>query len=209
MRILISCEFSGLVRDAFIARGHDAVSCDLRPTERPGPHIVGDVRDVIDDRWDMMIAFPPCTFLCRAGLHWNIGNAERQVATEKALEFVALHLNADIKKIALENPMGCISTRIRPADQYIQPYHFGDDLSKVTGLWLKNLSPLRPTGYAIPRAVDATQFDLLGHPIDGKLRWANQTDSGQNNEPDSKGREKRRSEISRGLANAMAEQWGR
>jgi hypothetical protein len=198
MKILVACEFSGRVRDAFVERGHYAVSCDLLPceSERRGNHFVGDVLEIIDQGWDMMIAFPPCTYLCSSGLHWNKRRPDRQLETEKALDFVRKLMNAPIEKIAIENPVGCISTRIRPYDQAIHPYQFGHDASKKTCLWLKNLLPLRPTEMVEPRM------------IDGKPRWANQTDSGQNKLPPSANRWALRSETYEGIATAMASQWG-
>lgn len=196
MRVLVACEYSGRVRDAFLARGHDAMSCDLLPTEAPGPHYQGDVFDIINDGWDLMIAHPPCTYLCSSGLHWNKRRPERAALTEEALAFVSRLLDAPIKRIALENPIGCIGTRIRKPEQIIQPWMFGDDASKATCLWLKGLMPLYPTNIVEPRIVD------------GKKRWGNQTDSGQNKLPPSEDRWKIRSETYLGIANAMASQWG-
>lgn len=196
MKVLIACEYSGAVRDAFLARGHDAMSCDLLPTDVPGPHYQGDVFDILDDGWDLMIAHPPCTYLCSSGLHWNGRVEGRTEKTEEALAFVRLLLDAPVPKIALENPQGCIGTRIRKASQWIQPYHYGEDASKSTGLWLKGLMPLRPTGFVEPRMVD------------GKPRWANQTDSGQNKLAPSDDRWKERSKTYPGIAAAMAAQWG-
>lgn len=190
MRVLIACEFSGIVREAFIARGHDAVSCDLLPTEMPGPHIQGDVLEILGDGWDMMIAHPPCTYLCSSGLHWNKRKPGRIQNTEKAIEFVQLLLNAPIPKIAIENPVGCISSRIRKPTQIIQPWMFGEDASKLTCLWLSGLEPLKPTN------------------IIKKERYSNQTASGQNKLPPSKDRWKLRSVTYPGIANAMASQWG-
>jgi hypothetical protein len=184
------------VRDAFLALGHDAMSCDLLDTEAPGPHYQGDVRDIIGDGWDLMIAHPPCTYLCASGLHWNKRRPERAQKTEEALEFVRFLLEAPIEYIALENPIGCIGTRIRPADQIIQPWWFGDDASKATCLWLNNLPQLRPTKL------------VEGRLVNGKRRWANQTDSGQNRLGPSEDRWKQRSETYMGIAKAMAEQWG-
>jgi hypothetical protein len=195
MHVLIACENSGVVRDAFIARGHNAVSCDLLPSDRPGPHHVGDVTGLLNSGWDMMIAHPPCTYLCSSGLHWNKRNPFRSFLTEEALGFVRLLLEAPIDKIAIENPVGCIGTRIRKADQYIQPYQYGHDASKRTGLWLKGLKPLEPTLHVAPRMVD------------GKPRWANQTDSGQNKLAPSADRWKLRAETYSGIAKAMANQW--
>ena len=197
MRVLVACEFSGTVRDAFLRAGHYALSCDLLPCESDvsGDHYQGDVLDILDHGWDLMIAHPPCTYLCSSGLHWNKRRPGRAEETEKALEFVRRLLDAPIPRIALENPVGCISTRIRPYDQAIQPYQFGHDASKKTCLWLKSLLPLRPTKMVEPRMVN------------GKPRWANQTDSGQNKLPPSADRWAIRSETYQGIAQAMAEQW--
>lgn len=197
MRVLIACEYSGAVRDAFIREGHDAMSCDLLPTDSPGPHHQGNVMDIIDLGWDLLIAHPPCTYLCSSGLHWNKRVPGRQEKTENALRFVEELLAAPIPMIAIENPIGCISTRIRKADQTIQPYQFGHDASKATCLWLKGLPTLKPTRYVEPRIVN------------GLKRWANQTDSGQNRLPPSKDRWKIRSETYAGIAEAMAQQWSK
>lgn len=196
LKVLIACEYSGAVRDAFLARGHDAMSCDLLPTDVPGPHYEGDVCDVLHDGWDLMIAHPPCTYLCSSGLHWNKRRPERAAQTEAALEFVRLLLDAPIPRIALENPVGCISTRIRKPEQTIQPHQFGHDASKATCLWLKNLPPLRPTKIVEPRIVN------------GRPRWGNQTDSGQNKLGPSADRWAIRSATYPGIAAAMADQWG-
>ena len=197
MKVLVACEFSGRVREAFRNFGHDAWSCDLLPSDdKSKHHITGDVEQILNDGWDLMLAFPPCTYLCSSGLHWNKRVEGREKKTEEALEFVRLLLNAPVNKIALENPVGRIGTAIRKADQSIHPYMFGDDASKRTCLWLKNLPLLKPTDYIEPRMVD------------GKARWSNQTDSGQNKLPPSKDRWKKRSETYQGIANAMALQWG-
>lgn len=199
MRVLIACEFSGTVRDAFIARGHDAVSCDLLPTEKSGPHIVGDALDVayMGGPWDLMIAHPPCTYLCSSGLHWNKRIEGREDKTLNAVGFVRALINAPISKICIENPVGRIGTAIRKADQTIQPYQFGHDASKKTCLWLKGLPTLRPTLFIAPRVVG------------GKNRWGNQTDSGQNRLGPSADRWALRSLTYPGIANAMADQWGK
>ena len=196
MRVLIACEYSGIVRDEFLARGHDAMSCDLFPTDKPGPHYRGDVLDILCKGWDLMIAHPDCTYLCSSGLHWNNRIEGRQEESDKALEFVRLLMDAGIEKIAVENPVGRIGTAIRKADQYIQPYEYGHDASKKTGLWLKNLPLLVPTKYIEPRIVD------------GKKRWSNQTDSGQNKLGPSKDRWRLRATTYQGWAEAMAQQWG-
>ena len=215
MKILIACEYSGRVRDAFIAKGHDAISCDLLPTDKEGPHYQGDIRDIINDGWDMMICHPPCTYLTGAAewayddapmINGKLRNikqgtligADRRKARQEALEFVDLLWSAPIKKIALENPVGVIPKNrpTMPKPQYIQQYWFGEDASKKTGLWLKGLGKLVPTDLIAPRIVD------------GKERWGNQTDSGQNKLPPSKDRWKIRSTTPQGIADAMAEQWG-
>ncbi len=141
MKILIACEFSGIVRDAFIAQGHDAMSCDLLPTEKPGPHYQGNVFDIIHYDWDLMIAHPPCTYLSYAANRvWN--NPGRAKKREKALQFFLSFYNADIEKICIENPMGYPNTAFRKPDQIIHPYYFGGHDLKRTCLWLKNLPPL-------------------------------------------------------------------
>ena len=202
MRVLVACEYSGVVRDAFLARGHDAVSCDLLPTESPGPHIQGDVLDVLEDNWDMMIAHPPCTYLSVSGMHWTRRGLRDPALTEEALQFVWRLMQAPIARIALENPLSVISSRIRKPDQIVQPYQFGHDASKKTCLWLQDLPALTPTQYVEPRWVAREGRDPLP-------RWANQTDSGQNRLPPSADRWKKRSAFWTGIAEAMATQWGR
>lgn len=205
MRVLVACEFSGTVRDAFRALGHDAMSCDLLPSERPGPHYQGDVRDVLADGWDLMVCHPPCTYLTVAGLHWNKRDPARAIKTEEALAFVRLLLDAPIPRIALENPVSCISSRIRKPDQIIQPYEFGADASKATCLWLKGLPRLSidPANRACGRQVEWPRGS-------GRIfeRWSNQTDSGQNRLPPGPDRWKDRSRTYPGIAAAMAAQWG-
>jgi hypothetical protein len=196
MRVLIGCESSGIVRDAFRALGHDAWSCDVLPSEDMRFHLQCDVRQVLPQGWDLAIFHPPCTYLCSSGLHWNKRRPERAAQTEEALEFVRLLLDAPIPRIALENPIGCISSRIRKPDQIIQPHQFGEDASKATCLWLKGLPLLVPTQHVAPRMVN------------GKPRWSNQTDSGQNRLPPSEDRWQLRSETYAGIATAMAFQWG-
>ena len=192
MRVLIACEYSGTVRDAFKSRGHEAWSCDLLPTDRPGLHHQGDVIEFIRNNpdWDLMIAHPPCTYLAASGLHWNKRIQGRDQLTLESLEFVTLLFNAPIPKIVLENPIGRINTAIRKPDQIIQPWMFGEDASKSTCLWLKGVPKLEPT-------------DIIK-----KDRYANQTPSGQNNLGPSKDRWKIRSTTYKGIAEAMATQWG-
>jgi hypothetical protein len=193
VRVLIACEYSGRVRDAFRALGHDAMSCDLLPTDVAGPHYQGDVFDIINDGWDLMIAHPPCTYLSVSGMHWTTRGLRDPKLTEDALAFVQRLLDAPIERIAIENPVSVISSRIRKPDQIIQPWWFGHDASKKTCLWIKNLPLLTPTDM------------LLG---DSKTRRANQTVSGQNKLPPSKDRWKIRSATYQGIADAMASQWG-
>jgi hypothetical protein len=195
-KILIACEESGVVRDAFIAHGHDAISCDIIPTSSIGPHIQGDAIEALrSQKWDAVIAFPPCTYLCSSGLHWNKRRPERAAKTEAAIDFFMAFANADVPFIAIENPIGCISSRWRKPDQIIQPYQFGHDASKSTCLWLKGLPKLQATKMIAPRIVG------------GRQRWANQTDSGQNRLGPSADRAKIRSKTYQGIADAMAAQW--
>ena len=156
MKILVACEYSGAVRDEFIAKGHDAISCDILPTDVPGPHYQGDVNDILSDNWDMIIAHPPCTYLTVTGNRWfNIekyGDKARQrhLDREEAVNFFMLFANANCDKIAIENPVGVISTRWRKPDQIINPYQFGDPFEKKTCLWLKGLPLLQPTNIVEP-----------------------------------------------------------
>jgi len=196
VKVLVACEYSGTVRDAFLVKGHEAMSCDLLPTDVPGPHYQGDVFDIINDGWDLMIAHPPCTYLSVSGMHWTKRGLRDPKLTEDALSFVRSLLDAPIGKIALENPISIISSRIRKPDQIVNPWQFGHDASKKTCLWLKNLPLLQPTKIIEPRIVE------------GKKRWANQTNSGQNKLGPSEDRWKIRSETYKGIATAMAEQWG-
>lgn len=195
MNILVACEYSGTVRDAFIRAGHNAMSCDLLPTDAPRPHYEGDVADIINNGWDMMIAHPPCTYLSVSGMHWTARGLRDPQLTEDALAFVKFLMDAPIERIAIENPISVISSRIRKPDQIINPWQFGHDASKRTCLWLKNLPLLTPTQIVEPRMVN------------GKKRWANQTDSGQNRLPPSEDRWKIRSETYEGIAQAMVTQW--
>jgi len=197
MKVLIACEYSGTVRDAFTKLGHYAISCDLLPSDRPkGNHYQGNVFDIIDDGFDLMIAHPPCTYLSVSGLHWNSRTPGRSEKTEEGLRFVRNLMSANIDKIIIENPISCISSRIRKPDQIIQPYNFGENASKSTCLWLKGVNKLINGVYIEPRI------------INGKPRWGNQTDSGQNKLAPSLERWKIRSTTYQGIADAMAEQWG-
>jgi hypothetical protein len=196
MRVLVACEYSGIVRDAFAALGHDAWSCDLLLSERPGQHIQDDVLRRLNDGWDLMIAHPPCTYLSVSGMHWTTRGLRDPGLTEYALDFVRRLMDAPIPRIAIENPISIISSRIRKPDQIVQPYMFGHDASKKTCLWLKNLSLLTPTQMIAPRT------------INGRARWGNQTDSGQNRLGPKLDRWKDRSRTYGGIADAMAQQWG-
>ena len=205
MRILIACEYSGIVRDAFIAKGHDAKSCDLIPTESPGPHYQGNVYDILDDGWDLMVCHPPCQYISSSGMSWNKRRPERIPLMEEALVFVSDLWKSGIPKICLENPVGCINTRLdfMPKAQYVQPYQFGHDASKRTGLWLKNLPLLKPTKYIEPRLVP-------GITLIPNKRWSNQDDTGKliDTVHSKKYRAKIRAKTYTGIANAMADQWG-
>lgn len=189
MKVLIACEFSGIVRDSFRELGHEAYSCDLISCERPGHHILNDVRNIINNTtgWDMMIAHPPCTHLAVSGARWFKGKELEQAA---ALEFVSFLMDAPIDKICIENPVSIISTRIRKPDQIIQPWQFGHEETKTTCLWLKNLPKLEHTSVC-------------------EIRNRNLTPSGQNKLGPSPDRWKDRSRTYPGIAQAMAEQWGK
>jgi len=182
MKVLVACEYSGTVRDAFIAAGHEALSCDLLPTDAPGPHYQGDVRDVLNDGWDLMIAHPPCTHLAVSGARWF---KDKQAEQAEALDFVRLLLDAPVERIALENPISVISSRIRKPDQIIQPWQFGHGETKATCLWLKGLPKLEPT-------------DI----VDGREARVHKL-------PPSADRWKIRSTTYKGIAEAMAKQWGK
>ena len=202
MKILIACEYSGTVRDAFTAKGHDVTSCDILPTERPGKHYQGDVRDILYDGWDMMIGHPPCNFISYAGTaHWN--RPGRSFERLKALEFFATLWEAPIGKICLENPKSCASPVIAKYSQEIQPYYFGDPQIKTTWLWLKGLKPLvyktvpdifsdkTGTEKPEPHSIDNTPRKKKRYFVDGPTR-----------DP------KERARFWPGIAAAMAEQWG-
>jgi len=212
VRILVACEHSGTVREAFNAMaGVYAMSCDLLPCSdgRDDFHHQGDVREILGNGWDLMVCHPQCTYINSAGLHWiSRGRIEadgrpRAIHRDEALAFVELLWKSGIPKIALENPMGCINTRLpfMPKPQYVQPYQFGDDASKKTGLWLRGLPPLviDPSKRKAGRLVEWN-----GKTVE---RWSNQTDSGQNNLGPSDDRGHLRAITYPGIARAMAEQW--
>ncbi len=193
MRVIIGCEFSGIVREAFKAKGHDAWSCDLLDTEIPGNHIKGDILEVLNDGWNLMIGFPPCTHLAVSGARW-FEEKRKDGRQQQGIDFFMKLINADIEKIAVENPVGIMSTEYRKPDQYIQPYHFGHKISKKTGLWLKNLPLLQPESIVEPE-------------------WIYYKNGGRCS-PDhyknafSKDRSKTRSLTYQGIATGMANQWG-
>lgn len=183
MRVLVACKYSGQVRDAFIAAGHDAVSCDLLPTERAGPHHQGDVLQLLSAAWDLMVAFPPCTDLAASGARW--WPAKRADGRQqRAVAFVRALADSPIPRVAIENPVGYLSTAWRQPDQIVQPWMFGHGETKTTCLWLKALPPLNPTDVVPGRATRVHRM------------------------PDSLGRAKRRSLTYPGIARAMAQQWG-
>lgn len=199
MRVLVACEFSGIVRDAFIARGHDAVSCDLLPSERPGPHVIGDVLSILDADWDLLIAHPPCTYLANSGVRWLYGgkgaivDPDRWAKMEDGARFFAALLSAPIARIAVENPiMHRYAKEVIAAEtfdeqdvtiQTVQPYWFGHGETKATQLWLRNLPELTPTNMVDGRT------PRVHYASPGPDRW------------------KERSRTYQGLAGAMAAQW--
>ena len=215
MKVLIACESSGTVREAFRKKGHDAWSCDLLPADDGSTfHIQGDALEAIKQEWDLIIAHPPCTFLCGSGIHWlqerqkNTEEeqqkekervAKRKIDTEWSTTFFMAFTKLECKW-CIENPIGIMSRLYRKPNQIIQPYNFGHDASKRTCLWLNDLDSLNTTQYVNPRHVN----------YNGKMRnrWSNQTDSGQNKLPPSNDRWKLRSKTYEGIAMAMADQWG-
>lgn len=181
MKVLVACEYSGKVRDAFKAKGHDAWSCDLLPTDVEGQHIQGDVFDVLDQGWDMLLAFPPCTNLCSSGARWFKFKRKEQA---ESIEFFMKLANAMVSKIAIENPIGIMSSKWRKPDQIVQPWQHGHGETKATCLWLKGLPKLEPTNVVSGRKPRVHMM------------------------PPSKDRWKLRSETYTGIAKAMADQWG-
>lgn len=181
MKFLIGCEYSGKVRDALIRRGHNAISCDLLPSETDGPHIIGDILPILTDNFDVLIAFPPCTHLCVSGARWFKHKKEVQ---DEAINFFMALANAPINRIAIENPVGIMSTRFRKPDQIIQPWQFGHGETKATCLWLKNLPKLSPT-----KIVEGRE-NRIWKMAPSPNRW------------------KERSRTYDGIAEAIAEQWG-
>lgn len=189
MKVLIACEFSGVVRDAFRALGHDAWSCDLLPSDRLGPHTQGDVLAILDQGWDLMIAHPPCTHLCSSGARWF---AKKQAEQLAAIAFVKLLWAAPIARIAIENPIGVLSTRFAKPTQIIQPWQFGHPETKATCLWLRGLPPLHPTNDVrdVMLSLPLKERTRIHYASPGPERW------------------KLRSVTYSGIAAAMAAQWG-
>lgn len=198
LRILVACEESQAVAMAFRELGHEAFSCDLLPCSGSHTeyHIQGDALiEAYSGKYDMMICHPPCDYIAVSGMHWTTRGLRDPRLTEDSLDFVKKLMDAPIEFIALENPVSIISTRIRKPDQIVQPYQFGHNASKKTCLWLKNLPLLTSTEYIEPRIVD------------GRPRWDNQTDSGQNKLGPSNDRKQKRSATYSGIAKAIATQW--
>jgi len=201
MRVLVACEYSGTVRDAFRAAGHDAVSCDLLPTDVPGPHHQGDVFEIINDGWDLMVAHPPCTYLTVTGNKWMKPEfrqrfPDRPKQREDALRFFISLMECAIPRVCLENPVGVVSTLYRKPTQYIHPFQFGDPHSKKTGLWLRGLPPLQTTKTVEPafhiykdgRKDPMWHFESMSLPPLERMKY--------------------RSKTFPGIAQAMAQQWG-
>lgn len=217
MKVLVACEFSGIVRDAFAAKGHDAWSCDVLPTERPGSHIQGDVLEILDDGWDLMIAHPPCTYLTVTANRWladqparisgNLVGAERRAAREESIKFFLALWNAPIEMVAIENPIGCMSSVFRKPDQVIHPYYFGDPAAKATCLWLKNLPALL---YWKSRSLFSEQTCVEPEVYTSSTgkRYPKWSMIDACKIQDLSARSHFRSKTFQGIANAMAEQWG-
>ena len=191
MKVLVACEFSGRVRDAFIKQGHDAISCDLLPTEQPGPHIQGDVLEILDNGWDLMIAHPPCTHLACSGARW-FEQKRKDGRMQQGIDLFMSFVKESIPKWAIENPVGIMSTEYRKPDQIIQPWQFGHRAQKTTCLWLQGLPLLRPT-----HIVDKGEFITYKSGKKMPKWYAELRNNGH-----------MRSKFWQGIANAMADQWG-
>lgn len=190
MKVLVACEYSGIVRDAFTKKGFDATSCDILPTESEGKHYEGDIRDILYDGWDLMVAHPPCTHLSVSGARWFTEGKKPMYLRDEAIEFVKLLMDAPIKHIAIENPVSVISSYIRKSDQMINPYQFGHYEYKRTCLWLKNLPKLKETKNV------KEETDKLPAKEKHRIWWIGS------------GKGKERSKFYTGIADAMADQWG-
>jgi len=204
MRVLVACEYSGTVRDAFLKKGHDAISCDILPTSAPGPHITGNVLDHLLDGWDILIAHPPCTFLANAGMANKKRDPSREIKTSSALKFVLNLWAAPINKVCIENPNGVLATRWRKPSQIIEPWYFGEPEKKMTCLWLRGLPKLQGK---IDIARDKKAFEPLPHkiyPSGRKQYWSAKI--GDRSPHPLRGHFK--SKTFDVFANAMAEQWG-
>ena len=195
---MVACEFSGIAREAFKKRGHDAWSCDLLPTEIPGQHIQGDVLELLEEGWDLVIAHPPCTYLASAGLHYLKDNPARQVKLKEAFDFVLSLWNSPIERVCIENPIGRLNTTWYPPSQTIQPFYFGDNERKATCLWLKNLPILMYTEI-LPNPKPTVVYTRKTGKGKGKLYRDYYHSVGNAHD---------RSRAFPGVANAMAEQWG-
>lgn len=197
MKVLVACEFSGTVRDAFTKRGHDATSCDIVPSETPGEHHQGDVREILSGPWDLIVAHPPCTYLASMGIWWNAKRPERWPLTYAAREFVETIWWADCERVAIENPIGYLNRNWRKPDQIIQPWQFGHEANKPTCLWLRGLLPLVPTGIVgkgeFYTKANGTRMSKWSHITSG-------TDKAK--------RARIASKTFQGIADAMASQWG-
>lgn len=227
MRVLVACEFSGIVREAFRAKGHDAWSCDLLPTEIPGQHIQGDVLKILGEGWDLMVGHPPCTHLAVSGARY-FAEKKADGRQQQAIDFFMALINAPVPRIAVENPVCIMSRLYRKPDQIIQPYEYGHCESKKTCLWLKGLPKLMPTSIVEPEWMMTTGAPLFGeeptfyrdkkgkrysktHYLMGRTqlaRYKNQTASGQSRLGPSPDGWKIRSRTFPGIAQAMADQWG-
>jgi hypothetical protein len=196
MRVLVACEYSGVVREAFRKYGHKAISCDLLPTEIPGPHLQCDVLSILNDGWDLMIAHPPCTFLACSGARW-FKDVERKPKQKQALDFVYTIMESKIPRVAIENPISIISTYIKEPTQIIQPWMFGDECQKTTCLWLKNLPKLKPTKIVSKGGFVVTKSGKVVSKFHSDTFNLKVSERG-----------KVRSKTFQGIAEAMADQWG-
>lgn len=201
MKVLIACEFSGIVRDAFAAKGHFSMSCDLLPTEKEGLHYIGNVENILNDGWDLMIAHPPCTYFSRAGIQFIHKQSDRMVKLLSSFEFVKKLWSAPIKKIALENPAGWLCTNWRRPNQIVHPWYFGDNEMKETCLWLKNLPRLQGL-------IEVAENPQLFHPVAEKSRKGSDGKMKNKYFMSRMTNAKDRSRTFPGIAKAMANQWG-
>ena len=208
MKVLVACEYSGTVRDAFKKKGHDAWSCDILETDSPGNHLKGDVANYLNDGWDLLIGHPPCTHLAVSGAR-HFKEKIKSGKQQKAIEFFMMLINAPIKKICVENPISIMSTKYRKPDQIIQPYYFGDPVKKSTCLWLKNLPKLvyhkENNLFGKRTIVEPEMIELKSKKSGKKIRFSKWEYKNSFNKKD---RGKLRSKTFQGIADAMADQWG-